>query len=35
MSIVSGPVTDFRGEHSPKKDGSVGLLLKSGGEYLF
>jgi preprotein translocase subunit SecE len=28
-------VTDFRGEHSPKKDGSVGLLLKSGGEYLF
>jgi hypothetical protein len=34
MSIASGPVTDFRGEHSPKKDGSVALLLKSGWGYL-
>jgi hypothetical protein len=30
MLIASGPVTDFRGEHSPNKDGCYGLLLNGG-----
>ena len=36
MPIASGPVTDFRGEHIPKRLRSVGLVLKdwAGNSYL-
>ena len=35
-AIVSGPATDFRGEHFPKQDPPVGLILKgwAGDAYL-
>ena len=36
LRIASGPVTDFRGEHIPKRNRRVGLVLKgwAGNAYL-